>query len=128
MPMDGPWPFAQWGIDIIRPLPMGKGRGSRLLHLNLLEEKINISCLRVVAYQQRIARCHNSKVKFRVFQLGNLVLRQNIGTATWSLHLNWEGPYRVIEIARPGTYYLEDMRGRPLRHPWHVEHLLRYFS
>jgi ribonuclease HI len=24
-PMSGPWSFAQWGIDIIGPLPMGKG-------------------------------------------------------------------------------------------------------
>ena len=106
---------------------MGKGRGSRLLHLNLLEEKINISCLRVVAYQQRIARCHNSKVKFRAFQLSDLVLRQNLGVPARSLDPNWEGPYRVIKIVRPGTYYLEDMQGRPVRRPWHVEHLLRYF-
>ena len=25
-PMDGPWPFAQWGVDIIGPLPTGKGQ------------------------------------------------------------------------------------------------------
>ena len=26
-----PWPFAQWGIDIIGPLPLGKGQVKFLL-------------------------------------------------------------------------------------------------
>lgn len=25
-PMSSPWPFAQWGIDLIGPLPMAKGQ------------------------------------------------------------------------------------------------------
>ena len=26
-----PWPFAQWGIDIVDPLPLGKGKVKFLL-------------------------------------------------------------------------------------------------
>ena len=25
-PVTSPWPFAQWGIDIIGPMPIGKGQ------------------------------------------------------------------------------------------------------
>ena len=52
------------------------------------------------------ARYFNSKVKPRSFGVGDLVLRnifqstneQNVGV----LGPNWEGPYRVVEIIRPG--------------------------
>ena len=97
------------------------------LHLDLLEERRNTSQVRVAAYQQRIARYRNAKVRPRSFQLGDLVLRQKLGVPARSLDPNWEGPYRVIKIVRPGTYYLEDMQGKPVRRPWHVEHLLQYF-
>ena len=97
------------------------------LHLDLLEERRNTSQMRVAAYQQRIAHYRNAKVRPRSFQLGDLVLRQNLGVPARSLDPNWEGPYRVTKIVRPGTYYLEDMQGRPVHRPWHVEHLLQYF-
>ena len=40
----------------------------------------------------------------------------------------WEGPYRVKEIVRPGTYRLEDLNGRILPHPWNAEHLRKYYQ
>ena len=30
-PISAPWPFAQWGIDIVGPLPQGKGQVKFLL-------------------------------------------------------------------------------------------------
>ena len=64
--------------------------------------------------------------------VGNLVLikifqstkEQNTGV----LGPKWEGPYRVVEIVRPGTYRLEDMNGVMLPHPWNVEHLRIYYQ
>ena len=31
MTISSPWPFAQWGIDIVGPLPQGKGQVKFLL-------------------------------------------------------------------------------------------------
>ena len=67
-------------------------------------------------YQENMARYYNIKVKPRKFSIGDLVLRK-ITLATkdptqGKLGPNWEGPYRVIEIYRQGTYHLDDVNGR----------------
>ncbi|GFZ06481.1 hypothetical protein Acr_18g0006510 [Actinidia rufa] len=40
---------------------------------------------------------------------------------------NVEGPYKVIKVSRPGTYWLEDLDGKALSHPWNAEHLKKYY-
>ena len=57
-----------------------------------------------------MARYYKTKVKPRQFCIGDLVL-QKINLAIkdptqGKLGPNWEGPYRVIEIYRQGTYHL----------------------
>ncbi|KAL5543517.1 hypothetical protein UlMin_007301 [Ulmus minor] len=102
------------------------------LATDLLEEKREISQVRAAALQQTIARYYNSKVKLRRFVKGDLVLRKvflntkekGVGV----LGPNWEGPYRVRAIIRPGTYELETLEGRVLDNPWNAEHLRRYFQ
>uniref|UniRef100_A0A2N9GPK1 Uncharacterized protein n=1 Tax=Fagus sylvatica TaxID=28930 RepID=A0A2N9GPK1_FAGSY len=75
----------------------------------------------------KMARHYNSRVKPRQLSVGDLVLRKvTLATKNPSegkLGPNWEGPYRVIEIRRLGTYHLEDINGRRLPHPWNAEHL-----
>lgn len=39
----------------------------------------------------------------------------------------WEGPYRITRVARLGTYYLENLEGKQLKHLWNVEHLKKYY-
>ena len=64
--------------------------------------------------------------------LGDLVLRK----ATLSIkELNvgkvgptWEGPYKVVKVSRPRTYWLEYMNGKALPHPWNAEHLKKYYQ
>ncbi|GFZ18321.1 hypothetical protein Acr_27g0000600 [Actinidia rufa] len=41
---------------------------------------------------------------------------------------NMEGPYKVIKVSRPGTYWLEDLNGKALLHPWNAEHLKKYYQ
>ena len=55
-------------------------------------------------------------VKHRSFQPGDLVLRE-VTLSTKELNAEklsptWEGPYRVIKVSKPRTYWLEDMAGR----------------
>ncbi len=74
---------------------------------------------------------NNTKVKARQFEVGDLVLRKvTIATKNHTqgkLGPNWEGPYKVIEIHRRGTYHLEAMDGKWLPHPWNIEHLKKYY-
>lgn len=64
-----------------------------------------------------MAKYYNSRMKARRFTVGDLVLKK-VTHATQDqmegkLTLNWEGPYRVTQCNRPGTYHLDTMRGEP---------------
>uniref|UniRef100_A0A2N9GIU6 Uncharacterized protein n=1 Tax=Fagus sylvatica TaxID=28930 RepID=A0A2N9GIU6_FAGSY len=101
------------------------------LNLDLIDEVRETAETRMKRYQEKMARHYNSRVKPRQLSVGDLVLRKvTLATKNPSegkLGPNWEGPYKVIEIRRPGTYHLEDMNGRRLPHPWNAEHLRKYY-
>ena len=101
------------------------------LNLDLIDEVRETAETRMKRYQEKMARHYNSKVKPRQLSVGDLVLRKvTLATKNPSegkLGPNWEGPYKVIEIRRPGTYHLEDMDGQRLPHPWNAEHLRKYY-
>uniref|UniRef100_A0A2N9ERC7 RNA-directed DNA polymerase n=1 Tax=Fagus sylvatica TaxID=28930 RepID=A0A2N9ERC7_FAGSY len=101
------------------------------LNLDLIDEVRETAEARMKRYQEKMARHYNSKVKPRQLSIGDLVLRKvTLATRNPSegkLGPNWEGPYKVIEVRRPGTYHLEDMNGRRLPHPWNAEHLRKYY-
>jgi ribonuclease HI len=101
------------------------------LHLDLLQERRDQAQITLTAYQERMAKYFNRKVKPRSFKVGDLVLRK-VTLATrdpveGKLAPNWEGPYKVIECRRPGAYYLEDLMGKALPRPWNADHLKKYF-
>jgi hypothetical protein len=78
-----------------------------------------------------MARYYNTKVKLRRFEVGDWVLRK-VTQATKDLSQgklgpNWEGPYKIIQYYRRGTYHLEDRHGKKLPHPWNAEHLKKYY-
>jgi ribonuclease HI len=83
------------------------------LNLDLIDEVRETAEARMKRYQEKMARHYNSKVKPIQFSVGDLVLRRvTLATKDPSqgkLGPNWEGPYKVIETRRPGTYHLEDM-------------------
>ena len=56
---------------------------------------------------------YNTKVRPRHFQIGDLVLRK-VTTATkdpsqGKFGPSWEGPYKIIDYHKKGTYYLETL-------------------
>ena len=101
------------------------------LNLDLIDEVRETAEAKMKRYQEKMARHYNSKVKPRQLSVGDLVLwKVTLATKNPSegkLGPNWEGPYKVIEMRRPGTYHLEDMDGRQLPHPWNAEHLRKYY-
>ncbi|GKV46507.1 hypothetical protein SLEP1_g53489 [Rubroshorea leprosula] len=68
-------------------------------NLDLVEEVREISRIKNMVYQGRVARFYNKRVRARQFQVGDLVLRK-AGLTNAYLHMgklapNWEGPYMV---------------------------------
>jgi len=100
--------------------------------LDLIEERRDQALLRIQNYQQAMARHYNSKVRPRQFAVGDLVLRKVFeGTkepGAGKLGTNWEGPYRIIHIVRPGVYKLQKVRtGVPEIRSWNATNLKRYY-
>ena len=85
----------------------------------------------MAAYKQKVARYYNSRVKSKTFRTGDLVLRQVAVSQPQNqgkLAPNWEGPYEVKEVVRPGTYYLKELGGAELPRPWNSKNLRMYYQ
>ena len=87
---------------------------------------------KVAHYKNLMTKHHDTLVKPRQFNTGDLVLKKvSLATkdpAHGKLGPNWEGPYRVINSKRWGSCYLEALDERKLEHPWNVEHLRKYYQ
>ena len=83
-------------------------------------------------YQDLMAKHYNAKVKPRNFNIGDLVMRKVTITTKdptqGKLGPNWEGPYRIIDCNRKGTYHLEMLDGQRLHHPLNTEHIKKYYQ
>ena len=91
------------------------------LNLDLINEVRMSTEQRTARYKNLMARQYDAMVKPRCFNIGDLVLKRvSLATrnpAHGKLGPNWEGPYRVINCKRQGSYYLEALDGRKLEHP-----------
>lgn len=98
--------------------------------LALLDGVREKTAMRMTAYKRRAAGYFNRKVKPRVFQSGDLVLRgaAAAGHPPSKLGPNWEGPYEVIRNLGRGAYSLKDLKGKPLGRPWNTEDLKKYYQ
>lgn len=132
-----------YGCEAMVPVKGGAGSFSRDrfseeanmvnhgLHMDFLEEVRQITQLRLVAYHQRTTRYFNRKVKFRPFQIGDLVLKKVMPHTKTTSHgvfdANWEGPYKICSVLWEGTYHLSDLNGNRVPKPWNTEHLKKYY-
>ncbi|XP_077252042.1 uncharacterized protein LOC143891333 [Tasmannia lanceolata] len=98
-------------------------------NLDLLEEAREESRIRVAAYKQKVSRYHDSKIRPREFRVRDLVLRKaaiSQPKKAGKLSPTWEGPYRVKEVIRPGSYRLETLEEQLLPHAWNSKNLRKY--
>ena len=88
------------------------------LNLDLIDKVRTDAEERTARYKNLMARQHDAMVKPRRFNIGDLVLKKvSLATknpAHGKLGPNWEGPYRIINCMRQGSYYLEALDGRKL--------------
>ena len=102
------------------------------LNLDLLDEKREQVLKRTKDYQRKTARYYDQKVKPKSYKPGNLVLKKLFPARKNPEHgklgPNWEGPYIVSSVVRPGNYELQTEKGKILPHAWNVEHLKRFYQ
>ena len=107
--------------------------------VDLLEEARMLALSRLAVYQQELRRYHSRKVKPRVFQEGDLVLRLVQRTAGMhKLSSPWEGPFIVSKALHNDAYYLidaqEPKKGKmdrsdeETKRPWNVALLRPFYS
>lgn len=70
--------------------------------------------------KRKAAYYHNTKVKFRKFKEGDLVLRKLEATgkakAIGKLRSNQDSPFKVIKVLQHDSYHLEDQERKALSH------------
>ncbi|VFQ69005.1 unnamed protein product [Cuscuta campestris] len=102
-----------------------------LAELNLVEERRMALEVKMSTYQQVVKKYHDNKVGPRYFQVGDEVLRRREESRPddgGKLAKNWDGPYRVRAIIRPGTYRLETLDGVPVERTWNSHHLRKFYK
>ncbi|VFQ58945.1 unnamed protein product [Cuscuta campestris] len=108
----------------------GLNETEHLAELNLVEERRTIAAVKMTGYQQSVKRYHDNRVGPRYFQVHDEVLRRRDASKPnekGKLVRNWEGPYRIKAIVRPGTYQLETMEGGRVERHWNSHHLRKFY-
>ena len=126
-------PFAlAFSTEVVAPVEIGlKSRRIELasvehnkealrLNLDLLDEKRDQVLKRTENYQRKTTRYYNQKVKPMGYKHGDLVLKKLLparkNPTHGKLEPNWEGPYIVSRVVRPGNYELQTEEGKVLPH------------
>ena len=139
----GETPFAMaFGVEAVIPAEVGlpshrveyyneeDNTEQMLPELDLIEEKREQALIRTAARNQVVARYYDKRFRPRVFWVGDFVLKKVLvqEPGLGSFGPKWEGPYRITEVVRLGTYRLADQEDKALSHPWNAEYLKRFFQ
>ena len=117
-------PFAlAFGTEAVAPIEIGlksprielasveQNEEALRLNLDLLDQKREQVLQRTEDYQRKTTRYYDQKVKSRSYKPGDLVLKKLLSArknpAHGKLGPNWEGPYIVSRVVRPGNYELQ---------------------
>ena len=96
--------------------------------VDLLEEAREMTIIHSARYQQTLHRYHERKIRGRILEVGDLMLRRTQSTKEkHKLSPPWEGPYTVNEVIQLGAYRLKDDNGDVLTNTWNIEQLRRFF-
>ena len=102
------------------------------LNLDLLDEKREQVLQRTEDYQRKTTKYCNQKVNPRSYKPDDLILKNLMparkNPAHGKLGSNWEGPYIISRVVRPGNYELQTREGKILPHTWNVEQLKRFYQ
>lgn len=99
--------------------------------LDAIEERRDQALLRIQNYQHLAESYYNKKVRARPLELEDLVLRKVFENTkernAGKLGTNWEGPYKIVKIVKPGVYRLETSTGEQVPRAWNASNLKKYY-
>ena len=94
--------------------------------LDTSDELREAMAIQVASYQRRLVNFYNKRVKPRMFQPGDLVLRkffENTADPTAEkFQPNWEGPYIIMRSDKSGSYVIDKTDGTPVPRMWNAMH------
>ena len=100
--------------------------------LDTSDELREAATIRIASYQCLLANSYNKRVKPRVFQSGDLVLRKvfenTADPTTGKFQPNWEGPFVVTRPGESGSYAIDKTDGTPVPRILNAMHLKRYYQ
>ena len=113
-------------------MPGSENEGSVIRDLDTSDELREAATIRVTSYQRRLENFYNKRVRPRVFQPGDLVLRrvfENTADPTvGKFQPNWEGPYIVSRPGESRSYAIDKTDGTHVPRMWNATHLKRYYQ
>ncbi|KAJ9557089.1 hypothetical protein OSB04_011703 [Centaurea solstitialis] len=138
----GQTPFSLvYGCEAVLPiesqLPIARHRTMEQNVIDLYYDLDALEELREKAFQKMalqkamVERHFNKKVKAKIFQVGDYILRQVFPNTqelnAGKLSIKWEGPYIISKIIGNGAYKLTTIEGKEVPRSWNATHLKRYY-
>ena len=121
------------GINTLRVshYDLQQNKANLSANLDLLEEIREVAGVKTAARQRSVAQHFNKRVKARLFEEGDLVLRncqasRPVGEQR-KLSPTWEGPYLVTSVIGKGAYRLQTIDGKQIPNTWNAQHLKKYY-
>ncbi|XP_074365725.1 uncharacterized protein LOC141706794 [Apium graveolens] len=100
-------------------------------NLELLDEIRDEAVRKMEGYKEKTRLYFGKKARIREYEEGDLVLRHTEASDPSNqgkLQPNWEGPDRVKEVLRPGTYKLSYLGGTEVPNTCHGARLRKFYQ
>jgi hypothetical protein len=141
----GETPFSlTYGVEAVIPLEVGlptlrseeyDQENNELMlarDMDLAQERKDLAMIRLASYQGDLKKKYGKNVSARSLAPGDMVLRKVLGSrkdpSQGKLGANWEGPYQVLSEAGLGAFNLKGMDGKPLKRPWNISNLKKFYQ
>ena len=103
-----------------------------LKDLDMVDELRESATVRIASYQCRLANSYNKRVKPRMFQPGDLVLRKifenTVDPEVEKFQPNWEGPYLITRAGESRSNALDKLDRTTIPKMWNAMHFKRYYQ
>jgi hypothetical protein len=118
-----------WDSPAVEQYDEGISKDSRQVDIDRLEEARCAALVHAARYLEGIRRYHDSNVKERSFNVGDLVLRriQNTG-GLHKLSSPWEAPFAAAKVTGTGSYRLQTLEGEDVNNSWNIDQLCRFYA
>ncbi|XP_049346832.1 uncharacterized protein LOC125811395 [Solanum verrucosum] len=103
----------------------------RIDQLTLIDEKRMVAVCHGQLYRQRMIRAFHKKVRARIFEVGQLVLKRifpHQDEYKGKFAPNWQGPYMVRKVLSGGALVLSEMDGTEWPKPINSDAVKRYYE